>query len=114
MKGLRFKTPGPFSEEWTEAQKRVRRRVVASMQTWYVYMIYSVTTGRVYTGITTDPARRLEQHNAGKGAKATRPGRPWKFIRVETFSAKGIALSREAEIKTMKRSAKLVLAGIAA
>lgn len=81
---------------------------------WYVYVLYSVTTGKLYTGISTSPSRRLGKHNAGKGAKATRAGRPWKIVRVEEFGTKGLALKREYAIKQMKRAAKLLLVGLAA
>ena len=38
---------------------------------WYLYML-RLPSGMLYTGITTDVARRLAQHQAGKGAKALR------------------------------------------
>jgi putative endonuclease len=81
---------------------------------WYVYVIYSVSTGRLYTGISTSPTRRLEEHNAGKGAKATRAGRPWKIVRVEMARSKSNALKREAAIKKLNHSQKLLLVGLAA
>lgn len=84
------------------------------MGVWYVYVLYSVSTGRLYTGISTSPSRRLAEHNAGRGAKATRSGRPWKIVRTETVLTKGAALRREAAIKKLKRAQKLVLVGLAA
>jgi putative endonuclease len=81
---------------------------------WYVYVLYSVSTGRLYTGISTSPSRRLTEHNSGKGAKATRAGRPWKIVRVEQMPTKSAALKRELVIKAMKKAAKLVLVGLAA
>ena len=36
---------------------------------WHLYML-RLPSGMLYTGITTDVARRLAQHQAGKGAKA--------------------------------------------
>lgn len=38
---------------------------------WHLYML-RMPSGMLYTGITTDVARRLAQHQAGKGAKALR------------------------------------------
>ncbi|CAI1742923.1 GIY-YIG nuclease family protein [Serratia entomophila] len=38
---------------------------------WHLYML-RLPNGMLYTGITTDVARRLAQHQAGKGAKALR------------------------------------------
>lgn len=79
-----------------------------------MYVLYSISTGKLYTGISTGPTRRLGEHNAGTGAKATRVGRPWKIVRVETLPTKSAALKREIEIKKMKRAQKLVLVGLAA
>lgn len=38
---------------------------------WHLYLLRTAS-GMLYTGITTDVARRLTQHQAGKGAKALR------------------------------------------
>ena len=38
---------------------------------WHLYML-RLPSGMLYTGITTDVARRPAQHQAGKGAKALR------------------------------------------
>ena len=38
---------------------------------WHLYML-RLPSGMLYTGITTDVARRLAQHQAGKGAQALR------------------------------------------
>ena len=38
---------------------------------WFVYL-RECRNGRLYTGITTDVIRRLQQHQSGKGAKALR------------------------------------------
>ena len=44
----------------------------------YVYVLGTLTNNRhlTYVGWTDDVARRLAQHNAGKGARSTR-GRVW-------------------------------------
>jgi putative endonuclease len=83
---------------------------------WYVYVLYSTKTGKLYTGITIDPERRLWEHNHDnrKGAKATRAGRPWVSVRIERAGSKSVALKREAAIKKMQRADKLLLVGISA
>jgi len=47
---------------------------------WTVYVLHSRSAERTYVGITRDVRRRLQQHNgvAPGGARATRPGRPWR------------------------------------
>jgi putative endonuclease len=83
---------------------------------WFVYLLYSVSTGRIYTGISTDPQRRLQEHNGQgtRGAKATRAGRPWHIARVERCESRSEALQREREIKGLPKKVKLLLAGLAA
>jgi len=76
---------------------------------WYVYILRSVVTDKLYTGIALDPKARLLKHNAGKGAKFTRTGRPWHIVYVEEVASKGDALRRELAIKAMSREAKLRL-----
>jgi len=84
------------------------------MKPWYVYVLYSVSTGRLYTGISTNPHSRLEKHNAGKGAKNTRYGKPWLLVYIEKKRNRSEASKREAVIKKLSRKDKLVLAGLAA
>lgn len=83
-------------------------------ETWFIYILYSIRTGKLYTGISKDPQTRLTRHNAGKGAKYTRTGRPWRIVYLETRDTRGEALRREYEIKGLTRAEKLLLAGLAA
>jgi putative endonuclease len=53
---------------------------------------------RTYVGWTTDLDRRLQQHNAGTGAKSTR-GRTWILLYSERCKTKRDAMSREWHIK---------------
>lgn len=79
---------------------------------WFVYVLQSDVDGRLYTGISDDVERRLVTHNEGRGAKATRPWRPWRVVYVETYASKGEALRREAAIKRLSRARKLALVGV--
>lgn len=74
---------------------------------WTLYIIQSTVSDKLYTGISTDPVSRLRKHNLGKGAKATRAGRPWKLAYLELCASKGAALSREHAMKKLKRAEKL-------
>jgi putative endonuclease len=62
--------------------------------------------GTLYTGVTTDPARRLEQHNAGTASKYTRSRRPVEMVYRERTGGHGSALRRESAIKKLSRVAK--------
>ena len=60
----------------------------------------------LYTGWTNDIEKRLEAHNAGKGAKYTRSRRPVELVYLEQFETKEEAMSREAKVKQFSRKQK--------
>lgn len=74
----------------------------------YVYVI-KCADGTLYTGYTTDVERRVEEHNAGEGAKYTRGRTPVTVVHTEEFGERGEAMSREATIKDMSREEKETL-----
>jgi putative endonuclease len=75
---------------------------------WFVYII-ECKDGKLYTGITNDLKRRLQQHNYGKGCRFTRARFPVKLLHNETYPSREAALKREAEIKRWTRDRKLTL-----
>ncbi len=75
---------------------------------WFVY-VARCSNGTLYTGVTTDPARRLREHNAGKGGAYTRSRRPLRLIFKEVHPSRSSALKREAEIKKWAPSRKRLL-----
>ncbi len=77
--------------------------------TCYCYIL-ECSDGTYYTGWTTDPQRRVSQHNKGRGAKYTSTRRPVKMVYLETLPDKVTALKRELAIKKMKRAQKRKLA----
>jgi len=71
----------------------------------YCYILKCVD-GTFYTGWTTDPERRVAQHNKGVGAKYTSIRRPVKLVYLETHPNRTDAMKRELAIKKMKRAQK--------
>lgn len=73
------------------AQKQSRRVVN------HVYLLESSTTRRTYVGFSTEPLRRLKQHNGlAKGGAAPAGGRPWRLLLfVSGFNSKTSALAFE-------------------
>ncbi len=67
--------------------------------------------GTLYTGITTDLARRVAEHNGegAAGARYTRARRPVTLVYSEPAGSRADAARREAEIKQMDRAVKLAL-----
>jgi putative endonuclease len=76
----------------------------------YVYVLVCADD-TYYTGYTTDPERRVAEHDAGEGAKYTRGRTPVELVHVEAFDSRGDALSREHEIKSLSRAQKERLVG---
>lgn len=78
------------------------------MKTWSVYVL-QCRDGSLYTGITTDPIRRLYQHNQGRASKYTRSRRPVILLTVYDGFTHSEALKEEAAIKALSREQKLEL-----
>lgn len=78
------------------------------MASYYCYIL-RCADGTFYTGWTTDPERRLRQHNAGQGARYTRSRRPVSLAYVEPQPTRTAAMVRERHLKAMNRPRKLAL-----
>ncbi|MBZ5671737.1 MAG: GIY-YIG nuclease family protein [Acidobacteriia bacterium] len=68
---------------------------------YYVYVLMSESTGRLYKGSTEDLPRRLEEHNANL-ASATKNRGPWKLVYHEECPTRSAAMLRERYFKTGK------------
>lgn len=75
---------------------------------FYCYMV-SCANDAFYTGWTTDPVRRVAEHNAGRGARYTRMHGPVHLVYVEEVEDHSAALKREAEIKRLSHARKAAL-----
>lgn len=71
--------------------------------------IVQCADGSYYTGWTTDPERRVAQHNKGRGSKYTRTHRPVTLVYVEEQSNRSDAMRREYRIKQFGREKKHAL-----
>ena len=76
---------------------------------WYVYIL-QCADDTLYTGVTIDLKRRIEEHNSSDlGAKYTRSRRPVQLAYSKKFKTKSLAMKEEMRIKRLKREAKLLL-----
>ena len=66
---------------------------------WYVYVLYSPSSRRFYTGMTQDFERRIQEHNNGK-TKSTKGFRPWKLVYSEVAEDRVSARNRESFLKS--------------
>ena len=71
----------------------------------YTYIL-RCSDGTYYTGWTNHLEERVKTHNAGKGARYTKPRRPVTLVYYETFASKEEAMSREFAIKRLTRKEK--------
>lgn len=63
----------------------------------------------LYTGWTNNLEKRIEAHNAGKGAKYTKARLPVELVYFEQFETKEEAMKREFAIKQLTRKKKEIL-----
>lgn len=78
----------------------------------YHLYILECADGTLYVGITTDLARRVEEHNGSTlGAKYTRGRRPVSLVFSQVFENRSEASREESRIKRLSRGQKLELIG---
>ncbi len=76
---------------------------------WFVYIL-RCSDDTLYTGVTTGPERRLQEHNSDKSmTRYTRSRQPVELIYQEYAPNRSQACRREAEIKKLPRKQKLLL-----
>ncbi|MEO0619960.1 MAG: GIY-YIG nuclease family protein [Pseudomonadota bacterium] len=79
---------------------------------WYVYIV-ECADGTLYTGVATDVARRLEEHNGagakGKGARYTATRRPVTLRCALSCEDRSTAMREEYRIKQLTRGEKLLI-----
>ena len=73
---------------------------------WYLYVV-RCSDDTLYTGITTDVARRLSEHNTSKrGAKYTKTRRPINLVYYELYQSRSNAQKAEHKFKKLTRTQK--------
>jgi putative endonuclease len=76
----------------------------------FVYLL-RCADGTLYCGWSTDPQRRLEQHQSGAASRYTRVRRPVELVWSAEFEDRSAALREEARIKRLTRAEKRALIG---
>jgi len=73
---------------------------------WFLYVL-RCNDDTLYTGITTDPKRRLREHNTNnRGAKYTNSRRPSQLVYCEEYSDRSSAQKAEHAFKKLTREQK--------
>lgn len=79
------------------------------MSTYTLYILRCVDK-TLYTGVTTDVARRVKEHNTSAlGAKYTRSRRPVTLVYTKRFRTRSKASKEEFRVKALSRIQKLAL-----
>ncbi|MFP4098050.1 MAG: GIY-YIG nuclease family protein [Alphaproteobacteria bacterium] len=72
---------------------------------WVVYIV-RCSDASYYTGITNALDKRIDAHNAGKGAKYTKGRAPVELFYHEEYEDRSAASRRELEIKALSKQEK--------
>ena len=78
------------------------------MRTYYVYIVAS-RSRVLYTGVTNDLARRVDEHKRGVNAGFTSRYRITRLVYFEEFTDIRDAITREKQIKDWTRSRRVAL-----
>ena len=68
---------------------------------YYIYILKSSTTGKLYTGSTQNLEARLKAHNDGLSPYTKGRG-PWELMYSEEFPTRSEAMKREKFLKIRK------------
>ena len=78
-------------------------------RTYYVYIMTNAAHTVLYTGVTNNIRRRVQEHQSGQGSFFTRRYNVKKLVYVEEYQDVNDALAREKQIKAGSRQKKLDL-----
>ena len=81
---------------------------ISHEMSWHLYLI-RLDSGHLYTGITTDVARRFGEHKNGKGAKFLRGREGLKLVFSRAVGDRSSALKIEAAVKKFPKQRKEAL-----
>lgn len=73
----------------------------------HTFYVLECKDGSYYAGYTNDLVKRINIHNAGKGAKYTRAKRPVSCIYSELYETKQEAMQAEYAFKQLTRKQKI-------
>ncbi len=73
---------------------------------FYLYILISETSGRLYIGQTNDLEDRISRHNSNQNL-ATKNKGPWKLLFQKQFELRSQAVQLEKKLKSWKNPAKI-------
>ena len=81
---------------------------MSEQSTWHIYLL-RCANGDLYTGISTDVRRRLQQHADNRGARSLRGKGPLQLVFRRAVGNRSQALRLEYRVKQLSRQQKEAL-----
>lgn len=76
---------------------------------YYIYIMTNLHNTTLYTGVTNNLYRRVQEHKRGEGGKFSRKYKLKKLVYFEIYDDVRVAIAREKQIKAGSRMRKLEL-----
>lgn len=83
--------------------------IVMSEKTYWVYILTNSNNSVLYTGVTSNLAKRMSEHASGKGSAFTKRYNVHKLVFAEAFRNVMEAILAEKKIKAGSRKKKIQL-----
>jgi putative endonuclease len=99
VNGLTGRSPFRWSQQASEGA------VIPPTVAAFVYLL-RCADGTLYCGWSTDPERRLRQHQAGRASRYTRTRRPVELVYTREFASRSEAMREEVRIKGLSAADK--------
>lgn len=100
--------PGPTFRASPRYQPLPRANPLTTEPLWHLYLL-RCANGDLYTGITTDVQRRLDQHASNRGARRLRGQGPLQLVFSCEAGNRSRALRLELQVKKLSRVQKEAL-----
>lgn len=69
---------------------------------YYLYILYSTKINKYYVGYSSNPVRRLGEHNSLENKNWTQRGQPWELKVSISHDTEGDAKKAEKKVKNLK------------
>ena len=76
------------------------------MKRYYVYILSNKFRTVYYTGVTNNLKRRMSEHRGKGGSRFCMEYKVWELVYYETHTSILYAISREKQVKKMRRAQK--------
>jgi putative endonuclease len=68
----------------------------------HLYILYSTKINKYYIGYSSNPDRRLGEHNSSENKNWTQRGQPWELKVTISYETESVAKKAERRLKNLK------------